>query len=140
MIKRAVLALVAVFVAWSALEFVVHGVLLSPVYSETASLWRPMDQMNMPLMNGVTLVKTVCFVAIYWLLVGKKSLGAGLAYGAILGLSAGFPMGFGCYSFMPIPLTLAWGWFLMGVVEGAVAGAIVGAIVKQRPTEVKSAK
>ena len=95
MARRAVLALVAVFVAWSVLDFVTHGVLLCPVYSETINLWRPMDQMNMPLTSAVTLVKAACFVAIYWLLVGPKSLVAGLAYGVIFGISAGFSMGFG---------------------------------------------
>jgi F0F1-type ATP synthase membrane subunit c/vacuolar-type H+-ATPase subunit K len=131
MVKRAVLALVAVFVAWSALDFVIHGVLLCSVYSETISLWRPMDQMNMPLTSAVTLVKAACFVAIYWLLVSPKSLKSGILYGAIIGISAGFSMGFGSYCFMPITLTLAWAWFLMGVADGVVAGAIVGAIVKQ---------
>ena len=39
-------------------------------------------------------------------------------------------MGFGSYSYMPIPLTLAWSWFLGSWVEAITAGAIVGAIIK----------
>ena len=30
---------------------------------------------------------------------------------------------------MPIPLTLAWGWFLGGWLKGLAAGAIVGAVI-----------
>ena len=39
--KRIVLAVVAVFVAWSALDFVIHGLILASSYEATARLWRP---------------------------------------------------------------------------------------------------
>jgi hypothetical protein len=39
-------------------------------------------------------------------------------------------MGFGSYSVMPIPLTLAWTWFIGSWIEGIAAGAIAGAIMK----------
>jgi hypothetical protein len=34
---------------------------------------------------------------------------------------------------MPIPLILAWGWFLGGWIKAITAGAIVGALIKQNP-------
>lgn len=130
MAKRIILAMVAVFIAWSILDFVLHGLLLRSIYEATASLWRPMDQMKMPLMYFVTLVSAACFVMIYGLLVERKSLAAGIGFGALFGLAAGISMGFGSYSYMPIPLTLAWSWFLGSWIEATIAGAIVGAIVK----------
>jgi hypothetical protein len=130
MVKRTLWAIVAVFIAWSILDFILHGLLLRPTYVATASLWRPMDQMNMPLMYFVTLVFTVCFVLIYRLLVGQKSLASGIRFGALFGLATGISMGFGSYSYMPIPLTLAWSWFIGSWVEAIAAGAIVGAIIK----------
>jgi uncharacterized protein with PQ loop repeat len=130
MAKKLILAVVAVFIAWSILDFILHGLLLRSTYEATANLWRPMDQMNMPLMYFVTLVFTVCFVLIYGLLVGQKSLASGIRFGALFGLATGISMGFGSYSYMPIPLTLAWSWFLGSWLEAIVAGAIVGAIVK----------
>ena len=130
MSKRTIWAVVATFISWSILDFILHGVLLRPVYEATSSLWRPMDQMNMPLMYFVTLVYSTCFVLIYAFLVGQKSLATGLLFGALFGLAAGIGMGFGSYSYMPIPLTLAWSWFLGSWVEAIAAGAIVGAIVK----------
>src|SRR5438094_9684800 len=39
--KRWLLASVAVFVAIGVLEFLIHGVLLSDLYKQTASVWRP---------------------------------------------------------------------------------------------------
>jgi hypothetical protein len=121
---------VAVFIAWSILDFILHGLLLRSTYEATATLWRPMDQMNMPLMYFVTLVFTVCFVLIYGLLVGQKSLASGIRFGALFGLATGISMGFGSYSYMPIPLTLAWSWFVGSWIEAMTAGAIVGAIMK----------
>jgi hypothetical protein len=130
MTRRIILAVVAVFIAWSILDFILHGLLLRSTYEATANLWRPMDQMNMPLMYFVTLVFTVCFVLIYGLLVGRTSLVSGIQFGALFGLATGISMGFGSYSYMPIPLTLAWSWFFGSWIEAITAGAIVGAIVK----------
>jgi len=130
MAKRTIWAIVAVFIAWSILNSILHGVLLRSAYEATASLWRPMNQMNMPLMSFVTLVFTTCFVLIYGFLVGKKSLTIGIRFGALFGLATGISMGFGSYVYMPIPLTLAFSWFFGSWIEAIVAGAIAGAIIK----------
>jgi len=128
--KRTLLAVVAVFIAWFIMNSILHGVLLRPTYEATANLWRPMDQMNMPLIYFVTLVFSACFVLIYGLLVGQKSLLSGIKFGVLFGLATGTTMGFGSYSYMPIPLTLAWSWFFGSWIEAIIAGAIVGAIGK----------
>lgn len=130
MAKRTIWAAVAVFIAWSILDFILHGLLLRSTYEATANLWRPMDQMNMPLMYFVTLVISVCFVLIYGLPAGRKSPASGIRFGALFGLATGISMGFGSYVYMPIPLTLAWSWFFGSWIEAIAAGAIVGAIMK----------
>ena len=130
MTRRTVLAVVAVFVSWAILDFILHGLLLRSTYEATANLWRPMDQMNMPLMYLVTLVFSTCFVLIYGLLIGQKSLASGIRFGALFGMATGISMGFGSYSYMPIPLTLAWSWFVGSWIEAIVAGAIAGTIIK----------
>lgn len=130
MARRIILAILVVFIEWSILDFILHGLLLRSTYEATANLWRPMGQMNMPLMYSVTFVFTACFVLIYGLLVGRKSLVSGIQFGALFGLAAGISMGFGSYSYMPIPLTLAWSWFFGSWIEAIAAGAIVGAIIK----------
>lgn len=130
MVKRMLLALVAVFIAWSVLDFLIHGLFLQPTYEATANLWRPMDEMNMPLMYFVTLIFTASFVGIYGFLVTPKSILSGIKFGALFGLAVGISMGFGSYCYMPIPLMLAWSWFFGTLLESVVAGAIVGAILK----------
>jgi len=130
MIKRVLLAIVAIFIAWSILDYIIHGLLLQATYEATANLWRPMEEMKMSLMYVVTLVFAVAFVAIYGFLVSPKSLVTGIKYGALFGLASGFSMGFGSYSYMPIPLSLAWIWFVGSLVETVAAAAIVGGIIR----------
>ena len=131
MIKRMVLATVAVFIAWSILDYMIHGMLLQSIYEVTAHLWRPMADMKMSLMHVVTLIFAVAFVAIYGFLVREKSLFSGIVYGGLFGIATGTSMGFGSYAYMPISLTLAWSWFLGSLFKTLVAGAIVGAIVRR---------
>ena len=130
MYKRMLLAIIAVFIAWSVLDFIIHGVLLQSIYEATADLWRPMEEMKMFLMYLVTLLFTAAFVLIYVLLITQKSLVSGIKFGALFGLAIGISMGFGSYSYMPIPLALAWSWFFGTLLQAIIAGAIVGAIVK----------
>lgn len=84
----------------------------------------------MVLMTFTTLVLSVCFVAIYSYLINPKSLSNGIKYGLIMGFALGLSMGFGSYSYMPIPFSLAVSWFVASFVEFILAGALTGLIVK----------
>lgn len=127
--KRSLTAAVGIFVAWMLLDLIAHRFVLAPIYETTASLWRPFDQMNVALIYTVTVVLIGIFIGIYSLLVRPKSLRAGLVLGAFLGLALGISSGFGTFIHMPIPLSLAWGWFIAGWIKGIVAGGIVGAVL-----------
>lgn len=129
MLKQTIWAVITVFIAWSILDFLIHGVFLKSTYQETATLWRPEDAMNMPLMSFVTLVFSTGFVTIYSYLIEPKSLASGIKYGVIFGIATGVSMGFGSYSYMPIPLSLAFSWFIGSLIEITLAGVIVGLMV-----------
>lgn len=130
MAKRVPLAVVAVFICWAVVDFVMHGILLQASYAATADLWRPMAEMKMGLTYIVTFISAGVFVLIYALFFGKKGPGIGLAYGALFGVGAGISMGYGTYSVQPIPYTMALTWFLGSLVEGILAGLIAGAILR----------
>ncbi|MEE9345866.1 MAG: hypothetical protein V3U88_09705 [Methylococcales bacterium] len=130
MLKKSIWAVIAVFIAWSILDFIIHGVLLKSTYQATANLWRPEDEMNMLLMSVVTLIFSICFVAIYSYLIHPKSLASGIKYGLIFGVATGVSMGFGSYCYMPISMSLAVSWFVASVVELALSGCLVGLLVK----------
>jgi hypothetical protein len=131
MLKRLLLSGLAILIAWTVLDVLMHRLLLQPMYEEDASLWRPFDQMNVVLIYVITFILIATFVATYWLLVRPKSLGAGVRLGAFIGLALGISAGFGTYIHMPIPLALAWGWLIGGWLKGIAAGAIVGALVTE---------
>jgi len=130
MLKQTIWAVIAVFIAWSILDFLIHGVFLKSIYEETSNLWRPEDEMNMLLMSTITLIFSACFVAIYSYLINPKSLQSGFLYGGIFGMAVGVSMGFGSYCYMPIPMSLAFSWFIGSLVEITLAGIIVGLIIK----------
>jgi hypothetical protein len=78
------------------------------LYETNATLWRPLDQMNVALVYVVTFAFIPIFVATYLLLKRPKPLRAGVSFGAFIGFALGISAGFGTYIHMPIPLTLAW--------------------------------
>jgi len=131
MTKRSLLAALVVFLVWSILDFLIHGVILASSYGATADLWRPPDELKMGLMRVVVLIAAVAFVLIYALLVEKKSIATGLQYGILYGIGVGVGMGYGTYSVMPLPYEMALVWFLGSVVEAAVAGVLVGLIMRK---------
>ena len=112
------------------MDFVIYGRILRAMYEATAHLWRPIDQINLVLMYMVTLVAAAAFGGLYAAVVTKKSLGMGLTYGFLYGIATGFPMGFGSYCYMPVPLYLVIVWFVGTLAETIVGGALVGAIIK----------
>jgi hypothetical protein len=126
---RPLVAALAILVAWTLLDFLLQRLLLAPIYDASPSLWRPLDQMNVTLIYAVTFVLIGVFVGIYKFLVRPKSLRAGLFLGTLIGLALGVSAGFGTFIHMPIPLALAWGWFIGGWLKGLAAGAIVGALI-----------
>jgi hypothetical protein len=133
MVKQIIWSILAIFIAWLILDFLLHRLLLRSTYEAAAGLWRPENQMNIPLIYFVMLILILSFVLIYGFLIDQKSLASGIRFGAIFGLFIGVSVGFGTYIHMPIPLILAWGWFLGGWIKAITAGAIVGALIKQNP-------
>ncbi|HSB69107.1 MAG TPA: hypothetical protein VLH58_08880 [Candidatus Methylomirabilis sp.] len=129
--KRAILAVIAVFVAWSAMDFLIHGVILRSSYAATASLWRPMAEMKTGLLHLTALIAALTFVLIYGLFFSRRGISTGVRYGLLFGLGTGVSMGYGSYSVMPIPYHMALTWFLGTMVEAVVGGVILGSIIRE---------
>ena len=131
MLKKILLATLAVFVVWVILDFIIHGWLLAPLYEQTSHLWRPMEEMKMLVMYLTTLIAAFFFSAVYGWLVRPKNINAALLYGLLFGLGAGTSMGYGSYSMMDIPYWMAFGWFLGMTVEAVIGGLLLGAIIRE---------
>ena len=130
MLKRTLIATLAVFIAWQALDFVIHGLILMKAYQTTSPLWRLMPEMKRGLMMVVGLIASFTFTWVYARYVSRKCLLRGLGYGFWFGLGAGVSMGYGTFAVMPIPYYMAFTWFAGTVVKACVAGLIVGALLK----------
>lgn len=120
---RFALATLAAFIALFVFDYVFHRVLMMPYYLETASLWRPADEMAqyMPWM----LFKQIAVVAVANWIFLQNYEGKGIREGVRFGLAIGLLMGliyFGSYHYLPIPLKLALLWLAGGVLEGIVIG------------------
>ena len=131
MMKKIIIAVIAIFIVWSALDFIIHWLILKSSYEETSHLWRSQEEMKNVLMFIVTLLVSIFFVLIYAYLIKDRSMTTGLKYGLLFGLAAGISMGYGTYSYSPIPYHMALTWFLGTIVEYVVAGLLVGLIVKE---------
>jgi hypothetical protein len=127
--KRPLLAGFTILVTWMLVDLIMHRVFLAQAYDASAHLWRPSDQMNVPLIYTATLVLIGVFVGTYTLLVRPKSLAAGLGLGAFVGLALGISVGLGTFIHMPIPPAVAWGWFVGGWLKGLIAGALIGVVI-----------
>ena len=131
MLKRILLATVAIFVAWEVLDFVIHGLILREAYAASPGLWRPMADMKMGLMYIVGAIAAFCFAGVYGWLVRPKSLNAALKYGLLVGIGTGVSMGYGSFAVIPIPYVMAFTWFAGTIVEALVAGVIAGLIIRE---------
>ena len=88
------------------------------------------QEMKLSLIHLATAISAVVFVYVYARFFAEKNLGNGLRYGFFIGLAWGVGMGYGTYAVMPLPYSLALGWFLGTLVEFIAAGLLVGLIVK----------
>jgi hypothetical protein len=132
--KRMAWASLAVFVVYFVVDGVVNNVLLSDLYKQTASVWRPESEIqgNMWLMWIGTLILAPLFVLIYTkgYEANKPGPGQGVRYGLIVGMLLSAPQCLVWYAVLPIPAVLAFWWFAAGMMESVAAGVAVGLIYR----------
>lgn len=136
MTRKILLATLGVFILWSILDFILHGILLQSAYQDTILLWRPMAEMKNGLMYLVRLISAMIFVTIYARLISPRSMKLAISYGVLFGLGTGISMGYGTYAVQPIPYVMAFSWFLGTLVEAALAGLLLGFMIKNEPIKV----
>ncbi|OGW79956.1 MAG: hypothetical protein A3G33_05110 [Omnitrophica bacterium RIFCSPLOWO2_12_FULL_44_17] len=132
--KRFVMASVAGFVVLFGLDFLIHSVGLAGLYQQTAHLWRPMAEMNrlawLMWLSYLIMVPILVYIYSKGYGSGKPGLGQGLRFGFWMGLLQSAPMALCCYVVMPVPVSLACGWFIGGMIEMLAVGAVIGLIWK----------
>ena len=132
--KKYWLSVLCILVVSCVLNYVVHCILLTQAYADTASLWRTTADMNLWLIHAPTLISSLCFVWIYHRFIGNKSMNNAIYYGGIWGIAAGSAMGIGSFAVMPIPGTLAGYWFIAALAQWLIAGCLLGCVYHYRST------
>lgn len=117
-----------VFVLYSALSMFVHGVLLSPIYDQVASLYRGPEEMKM----WVILVTYIFFAFFFTFIFSKgyenKGIAEGVRYGIYISLMMNIPAAYATYATMPVPYALAIQWFLYGTVVTVICGVALALV------------
>src|ERR1700719_2236818 len=127
--KRGFPAFLAAFVFMFFFEFLWHGILMKPMYLETATLWRTGP--IFPLLILGEAVIAFAFTGLYVSKIGVNCPATGAGYGVVIGiLCAGGDII--RFSVQPLTTMILWMWIAGGLIEFAIAGAIVGAIYKPK--------
>jgi hypothetical protein len=124
--KRAVVTIIAVFVALFATDYVIHSVWLMNDYRATASLWRPESEMGS---HFAWLLLGQCLATVMFVLIWANgfpvtaTLRGAFLYGACMGLFMQSNTLIS-YAVQPLPVSIAEKWFVSGVGQGIVLGLV----------------
>jgi hypothetical protein len=136
MFKQTLVTTVVLFILWSVIDFLVHGILLQSAYQETVHLWRSDDEYYAMLVSAVTLIYGFCVVSIDSNFIAPKSLTTGFNYCVALGSGVSALVGLGSFSYMPIPFSLAIAGFGVSFIKLVAAGLVAGYVVKEPATAI----
>ena len=122
--SRLMLSFVTVFVTVFVLDFLVHALLLTDLYENTKSLWRPQEEYKFGYMTLSQLGFSALFAFIFTRNFEDQGLAEGLRFGLMLGLLLA-TLELGKFSYMPIPFTLSLYWMSAALVKGVSCGAVL---------------
>jgi hypothetical protein len=133
-VKRFVYASVLVFLLGQVLGYLIHGVILAPAYLATEKLWRPQAEVasNMWIMWVTGLITAVLFVFIFVKGYEGKGVQEGLRYGFLIGVLMSLPAAYDTYAMLPIPYSMALGWFLYGTIAWMFMGALAAIVYRPK--------
>lgn len=129
--KRFIIAFIAAYIFMFVWGWLMNGVLLKDVYTETPNLWRSQSEM-MSLFHWIIIGQALlifAFVAIYATGFAGGGVMAGIKLGILLEIAA-IGMRLAIYAVQPFPGKLIIYGSVSGLIEMIIVGAIVGAIYK----------
>jgi hypothetical protein len=126
--KKLLLGWVAVFVVITALDYVIHNLILGSTYDQIKDVFRPDMMDKMWIISLVTAITSFFFVLIFSKGYEGKGIVEGVRYGFYAGMMLATGMAYGGYAMIAIPYALAVQWFVYSLVEYVVAG-VVAALV-----------
>ena len=130
--KKLVLTVLAVFTYVFISDFVIHGLILNGQYKETASLWRPEEEMRsfMPWMLLGQFLIAKFFCVIFARGYEGKGTAEGLRFGLLVAPFSVAPF-FIQYAVTPLPQTILWSWVVLGFIQTVIGGVVAGLVYRK---------
>lgn len=135
--KKLWFGFVAVYFIVFALDALIHGIILDPIYSSDAlkSVWRSDMESKMWIYPVLSIFFSFFFTLIFSKGYEGKGIAEGIRYGIYVSLMMNIPMAYGAFVSYPIPYSLALQWFLYGTLEFIIAGVVLSLIFGMKPKE-----
>ena len=133
-IARGVVPVFAVFITMVLFNWLYHGHLLMGQYEATASLWRPMAEMEslMWFCMARQLLQSITLTWIFSRNYENRGVPEGVRFGLAIGILLGV-MQAGAIVSLPIPTALALGWFAGEVLLGVLTGIVLALTFRRIP-------
>jgi len=131
-VKRFLLAVLAVFVVFELMDFVIHTYILNEAYESLMHIWRPDMTQYMWVMYITALFWSFIFVYIFTRGYEGKGWIEGLRYGLVIGLLIQVVGVFNQWVIYPLPIWLVIQWLIFGLIEFMICGIVASLIYKPK--------
>ena len=128
--KKVIPAFIAVYVAMSLLNFLIHSVMLKETYMGlvASGMMRPESDGTMWIYFVTALIASFFFTLLFSKGYEGKGIGEGIRYGLYAGLFISIPFAYDSYASYPLPYSLALQWFLYTTIEYVILGVVAAAV------------
>ena len=130
--KRFIIAVIAVFVSFQILDFIIHFIILGPTYQDYKDLWRPDMMSKLWIMYISSFILSFLFIYIFAKGYEGRGLAEGIRYGIIIGLLIYAVGALNQYAVYPISFSLAVKWFVYGMIEFIICGIVAAWIYRAK--------
>lgn len=128
--KRFIAAVIAVFITFMALDFIIHNIILMDVYASLKNLWRPDMESLMWMMPLITFTLSVLVTLLFIRGYQDNGVMEGVRFGILVGLMTNGLGAFSQYWMYPLPFSLAVKWFAFGLIEFIIAGIVLSLVYR----------
>ena len=137
--KTFLIAAVAVFVVYKALDVLIHGVLLADAWTASSVLRPDADMMSKMWIAWLTgLLWSFIFVYLFHSVRQGQGVMEGVRYGFCIGLFVMVPAAYNSYAVFPIAHSMTLAWSLYGVLQVILCGVVVSLVYKPGKTQPES--
>ena len=132
--KKLLVTFIVVYILLEAMGYLIHGVILSSTYEmeEVKAAFRPEAEMNsnMWIVWLTDLVWAFFFVFFFAKGYEGKGIMEGLRFGFYMGLFWSLVSSYQSYAFIPMPYSLAFQWFIFGMITMLILGVVAALVYK----------